>query len=315
LLALFVTQLISCGGGTDMNGGAAQPAKQLAVVRMQAAVATDYYPSVQQLYIAYFGRPADSSGLANFAAQLAQLNAPTNLQDLTSAYQGNAAIQTLIDSFGNSAESQALYSGDNTAFVNAIFQNVLSRPPAAAGLAFWVGALDSGGLSRANASLSIMAGAQTNVSGQGQQDALLVAHRVAAATLFTASLDSAAKVSAYSGPAAAAAARAMLATITAGTDPASYQASIDNTIAGMLASVVPSFAQVRTIINARCITCHSGSSAQLGIELNLDATVHQDAALIYNQVVVTQAMPLGNATGMTQDERNVISAWFLGGAH
>lgn len=315
LLALFVTQLISCGGGTDMNGSAAQPAKQQTAVRMQAAVATDYYPSVQQLYISYFGRPADPSGLANFAAQLVQLNAPANLQDLTSAYQTDASIHALIDSFGNSAESQALYSGDNTAFVNAIYQNVLGRPPAAAGLSFWVGSLDSGGLSRSNASLTIMAAAQTNTSAQGQQDAQLVAHRVAAATLFTASLDSADKVSAYSGKAAAAAARAMLATITAGTDPGTFQASVDSTIAGLLSSGVPTYAQVRTIINARCITCHSGSSAPLGITLDDDAVVHRDAQAIYTQVVLTQNMPLGNATGMTQDERNVIKAWFLGGAN
>src|SRR5471032_3171780 len=315
LLALFVTQLISCGGGTDMNGGAAQPARQLAVVRTQAAVATDYYPVVEQLYIAYFGRPADTTGLSNFEQQMLQLGAPTDIQSLIGAYESNSGIRALIDSFSNSTESQALYTGDNSSVVDTIYQNVLGRSPDADGKAFWVNALDSGSLSRPNASLSIMAGALVNSSAQGQQDALLVNHSVTVSGEFTTSLNTDSKISAYSGNAAAATARTMLASVNAGTDPVAFQATVDATIAALLASAVPSFAQVRTIINARCVTCHSGGGAPLGIQLNLDSTVHQDAQDIYTQVVVTQAMPLGNATGMTQDERDVIKAWFLGGAN
>jgi len=315
LLALFVTQLISCGGGTDMNGNAAQPARQLAVVRTQAAVASDYFLVVEQLYIAYFGRPADTTGLSNFEQQMLQLGAPTDIQSLIGAYESNSGIRALIDSFSNSTESQALYTGDNSSVVDTIYQNVLGRSPDADGKAFWVNALDSGSLSRPNASLSIMAGALVNSSAQGQQDALLVNHRVTVSGEFTTSLNSDSKISAYSGNAAAATARAMLASVNADTDPGAFQTTVDSTIASLLASAVPSFAQVRTIINARCITCHSGSNAPLGIQLDIDANVHRDAQAIYTQVVVTQAMPLGNATGMTQDERNVISAWFLGGAN
>ena len=56
---------------------------------MQIMAAIDYAGVVQQLYVTYFGRPADYFGLQNFEAQLAALKAPTNLSDLSAAVQAN----------------------------------------------------------------------------------------------------------------------------------------------------------------------------------------------------------------------------------
>ena len=37
-----------------------------------------------------------------------------------------------------------------------------------------------------------------------------------------------------------------------------------------------------------------------------------DAERIYQQTVVTRVMPIGNLTGMTEDERQVIAGWYRG---
>jgi uncharacterized membrane protein len=42
--------------------------------------------------------------------------------------------------------------------------------------------------------------------------------------------------------------------------------------------------------------------------------ISQNAQRIYQQAVQMKAMPLGNVTHMTDDERQKIAAWFDGGA-
>ena len=315
--------LAACGGGSDYN--AATPpqsktqlaARKVALADTQPHAPTDYYQVVQQLYISYFGRPADTSGLSNFATQLSQLNAPTDIQELNTAYNTNSSIRALIDSFGNSDESQALYSGDNAAFVIAIYNNLLSRAPDAEGQAYWVGNINSGVLTRANASLSIMAGALINQTAQGLLDAQLIRNRVSVGQTFTADLDTQTEISAYSGNQAAATARNMLSQVTANTDVTAFGSTINSTIATLVANLpptAPSYATVRAILNSRCITCHSGSNIQAGINLSNDTVVHAIAQDIYTEVVVTRAMPFGNQTGMTDAERSTIQAWFQAGA-
>ncbi len=221
VVLLGVLILAGCGGETRNAGSNTASIPSL----LAATVATDYKASVQELYISYFGRPADTGGLANFQAQLASMNAPTDIQQLNTAYNTNSALKALIDSFNNSAESAALYSGDNTTFVTAIYNNVLSRAPDAPGLAFWVAALNAGSLTRANASLSIMAGALVNTTLTGVLDAQLVNKKITVASNFTGALN-AAPVNGFSGNAAAAQARTMLATVTATTDILAFQSTI-----------------------------------------------------------------------------------------
>ena len=55
------------------------------------------------------------------------------------------------------------------------------------------------------------------------------------------------------------------------------------------------------------------SSFGLG-ESGTPADVLANAQRVYQQVVVTRIMPLGNTTGMTDEERAVIAAWVRGGA-
>ena len=47
---------------------------------------------------------------------------------------------------------------------------------------------------------------------------------------------------------------------------------------------------------------------------NVNRTIGVETARVYQQVVVTRIMPLGNTTGMTDEERAVIAAWVRAGA-
>ncbi|HKJ20660.1 MAG TPA: urate hydroxylase PuuD [Woeseiaceae bacterium] len=78
-----------------------------------------------------------------------------------------------------------------------------------------------------------------------------------------------------------------------------------------------SFVEVRTIIDARCTTCHAATPshpafpvAPLGITFDNDEQIVNDADRIYQQTVLTRVMPIGNLTAMTDEERQVIDAWY-----
>ena len=79
------------------------------------------------------------------------------------------------------------------------------------------------------------------------------------------------------------------------------------------------FAQVRQIIDQRCTACHSihptkVSEAPLGITMDTPAEIQKLAPAIRQQAVDSTAMPLGNATGMTKEERQLLGRWIAQGA-
>jgi uncharacterized membrane protein len=81
------------------------------------------------------------------------------------------------------------------------------------------------------------------------------------------------------------------------------------------------FDRVKGIVGQRCIVCHSQTPTFTGITqppagviLTSDSGIIQNAQRIYQQVVVTRIMPLGNATQITDEERAVIAAWVTSGA-
>jgi uncharacterized membrane protein len=82
-----------------------------------------------------------------------------------------------------------------------------------------------------------------------------------------------------------------------------------------------SFSQVQGIIAERCTPCHaenpvhpSVSAPPRDVVLEQPEQIVRQAVSIKTQVVDTRMMPLGNLTGMTDDERAVISAWIEAGA-
>ncbi|WGG50673.1 S8 family serine peptidase [Rugamonas sp. DEMB1] len=210
---------------TDPRNGVSKPRLNLFGALNGLVPNPTYRLVTQQVYLGYFGRPADPNGLYWFADGLKNAGAPSNIVDLEKAYSTNPTVKGLIDSFGNSAESNALYGGDNTAFVSAIYRNLFNRQPDAGGLAFWVNVINNGSLSRGAAALSIMAGGMPNADG------VTVNKKAEVAVNFTKSLDLAPEIGAYSNDAAAAKARAMLAQVGSSTDVAAFQSVVDATIA------------------------------------------------------------------------------------
>jgi len=84
---------------------------------------------------------------------------------------------------------------------------------------------------------------------------------------------------------------------------------------------VVDFDRVRSIIGQRCVSCHSPAPTfpgitvpQAGVLLQNSQEIAQNAQRIYQQVVVTRIMPLGNVTEITEQERAVIAAWVQAGA-
>ena len=79
------------------------------------------------------------------------------------------------------------------------------------------------------------------------------------------------------------------------------------------------FARAQSIVQARCVPCHSAQptkvdAAPLGIVFDTLEQIHAQASLIERVAVSSKTMPLGNATGMTQAERNELGAWIRQGA-
>lgn len=204
------------------------------------ALTAQYIALAQKFYVAYFGRPADPGGLANMVAQLSGAGAPTTADGIVAAYQTNAGIKQLVDSFGNSEESVALYKGSNNHdFVVSIFVHLLGRiPPEGPGLDFWVSALDNGNLARGLAALNIVGGAEANQTVQGKIDAALIANRVTVAENFTSALNLPSLAAKYSGAEAASAARAMLDVVNQDTVVYSYESSVLGTIAKLPVQLV-----------------------------------------------------------------------------
>ncbi len=79
------------------------------------------------------------------------------------------------------------------------------------------------------------------------------------------------------------------------------------------------FEQVARIVDERCTACHSQhptkvDTAPRGIKLDTPEEIKTQASAIEQQAVQTQAMPLGNVTGMTRSERDLLGRWIAQGA-
>ena len=81
------------------------------------------------------------------------------------------------------------------------------------------------------------------------------------------------------------------------------------------------FAEVRAIIERRCLTCHATHPSNpsfpqppSGIVLEDPRRIQSLAPRIQVRAVETRTMPLGNLTGMTDEERATLGAWVAQGA-
>ena len=69
-------------------------------------------------------------------------------------------------------------------------------------------------------------------------------------------------------------------------------------------------ALVQNVIEQRCLMCHNAQLASKGVRLDSPEALNQHAQNIYQQAVVLKAMPMNNATQITDAERAVLARWF-----
>jgi outer membrane protein assembly factor BamB len=142
---------------------------------------SDYFDTVQKLYIGYYQRPADAAGLLFWANAIAQIDTTH-----TGTFPRNAILSILHD-FAFSVEAQSLYHGNITGsniatVVNSIYRGLFNRDPDPGGLAFYVGGFNAGGETPATILWSIMNGAQNS-------DLQSINNKLAAALSFTRAID------------------------------------------------------------------------------------------------------------------------------
>jgi hypothetical protein len=174
-----------------------------------------YTDAVQKLYVAYFNRPADAAGL-------------TYWEGVVAAAKGSTAAVSAA--FAASDEYKAAYAGKDAYNVIAqVYQNLFGHAPDLAGLTFW-------GQGLLNKAFTVDTAVTEIAKGALGTDLVAYNNKVAAATAFTAALDTPAEVLGYSGNAANLAAKNWMAGIT---DNASLTAALANLDATVLSVTTP----------------------------------------------------------------------------
>ena len=79
-------------------------------------------------------------------------------------------------------------------------------------------------------------------------------------------------------------------------------------------SQAATFVQVKSVIDQHCLSCHGAQVQMKNVRLDTPANIKLNAQNVYQQVSVTQQMPMNNATGITPAERQLVASWYLAGA-
>ena len=74
------------------------------------------------------------------------------------------------------------------------------------------------------------------------------------------------------------------------------------------------YAEVRAIVDQRCVLCHNAQVQQKNAPLDTKELLKQYAQQVYQQASVLKLMPLNNATQITDAERDLVKRWFEAGA-
>ena len=126
-----------------------------------------YRDTVQAMYVAYYGRPADPAGIDYWSGLLDQVGG-----DPRAISQAFGDSQEFIDNYGGLSDED---------LVKGLYLQLFDRSPDSEGLGFYVNELQSGAMSLADIALAIAEGAQG-------ADAVAWQAKLAAADAFTTSL-------------------------------------------------------------------------------------------------------------------------------
>jgi hypothetical protein len=231
--------------------------------------ASAYYNQVQNLYVAYFGRPADKLGLEYYA----------NLLD-----KSNGNQLAMLHDFAASTESVALYNQSTTSGkINAMYQSLFGRAADIDGLAYWVNQVQTGKVIMSEVAATIAYGAQT-------ADAAIVAAKLTAAATFTAGITTVEELLAYENNVAIG--RTWLTGVTSAATATTAAATVDSTLAGAVAggSVTPGSTFTLTTGvdlpsstggNDTYIADNTGGTKQLAVADQLNGGAGTDTLKVY----------------------------------
>jgi len=110
----------------------------------------------------------------------------------------------------------------------------------------------------------------------------------------------------------------VMAYVTAPSYPSAKASSASSAAAETSVSAL----QAQAIVAKHCVSCHSAkpshvafSAAPGGVMFDSIDAIKRYKDQIYLQTVANHIMPLGNSTGMTQDERDQLGRWIADGAN
>jgi len=176
--------------------------------------ASAYYTQVQNMYVAYFGRPADKGGLDYYA-------------DLLNKNGGND--KAMLHDFANSTESKALYNQASlSAKIAAIYQTLFNKADDFDGVAYWANEVRTGKVILSEAAAAIAFNAQP-------AEKAIYAAKLEAAAKFTAEINSVNELIAYETDPSAG--RTWLAAVKDTATATAALQTIDATLAAVVAGV------------------------------------------------------------------------------
>ena len=183
-------------------------------------MARSYELQIQQLYVAYFNRPADHAGMQFWNA-------------VVDAAEGDTGAVSAA--FAASDEYKREYADKSTAeVVSTVYRNIFGRAPDSAGLDFWARGLQAGLFSVDHAVTTIKDGAQG-------ADRIVFDNKVNASAVFTRSLDTAQEQAGYNGADANNRAKVWLNGISSDVTLAQaiLKGVIDQTVATVISGIKP----------------------------------------------------------------------------
>jgi len=253
------------------------------------AIVATHVAAVQELYVAYFGRPADTSGLDYWT-------------NIVAANNGNTAAVSAT--FAASPEYTGLFTGlTNAQIVDKIYANMFGRGNTVAdGRDYWVGKLNDKAVGVSTIVAEVAKGAQTT-------DKEAVENKVAGATAFTAALDTPAENAGYAGTASLNLAKAFITGITtdATLSTAIAPAALNATVAATVAAGTPF--TVAGSLQTLAAAQKAEAAFLVTADGDTDAKTSATEASLDNKVATTTA-----AVGATLETQALKDAYTAGSA-
>jgi hypothetical protein len=273
---------------------------------------SQYTASIQALYVAYFNRPADPSGLAFW-------------EPIVAAANGNTA--GVSADFAKQPEYKAAYAGlSNDAIINQIYLNIFGRTADLGGLDYWSGKLTAHLITIDQIVTEVAKGAQG-------LDKTTYVNRTTASVAYTEALNADAALRlAYSNAAAIASAKAFLngittdASLVAAIEPAALNANqqqmvLDSAPIGLTYALTPNPDTIVGTVNSDTFTASvGGAPGTLGTPGtpgtltpfdNIDGGAGRDALTI-TDTIDGNAIATGAFAGVTLKSIETINFQTLG---